>query len=64
MEWVHFAISHSGANRAIAFTKRRNGRCRRNLAVHEGVDEGRVAAPLRTFITVIPALQPTPRQAV
>jgi hypothetical protein len=38
-----------------------NGRLRRNLAVHQAVGEGRVAAPLRT--SMIRALQPTLRQA-
>jgi hypothetical protein len=40
-----------------------DGRNRRNLAVHQGVYEGRVAGPLRTFITVIPAGTTYPRQA-
>ena len=64
-----YAIQKLGSNVCKGVDPPRSGATagrsgiRRNLAVHEGPDEGRVAPPLRTSITVITALQATPWQA-
>src|SRR6516165_5628549 len=61
----HYSVNRKGLGYEAELTccERADVRSRLNLAVHQGVDEARVAALLRTFITVIPALQRRPWQA-